>query len=129
MGVAMGCSIHENGLKISSLGAHKYFIMVATPGKHEFSVKSEATDKLAIEVESDETQFVACKIKMGIMVGRPDIRPSSEQEFRAMKKFKMVNEDDMGPGPGALHPGDVKAGVVAAKAPTVAPTAEPAKVN
>lgn len=64
VGAAMGCSVNENGQKVSSLGAGKYFIMVADPGRHEFSVKSEATDKLALEVEPDETQFAACKIKM-----------------------------------------------------------------
>ena len=128
-GSAVACSIHENGLKVSSLGGGKYFIMVTTPGKHEFAVKSEATDKLTIEVEPDETQFVACKIKAGFMVGRPDIRPSNEQEFRAMKKFKMVNEDDMGPGPGALRPGEVKAAVAAGQAPAAAPAPATAPVK
>ena len=108
-GGAMGCSIHEGGEKVSSLGANRYFVMVAEPGRHEFSVKSEATDTLALEVEADETQFVACKIKMGIMVGRPDIRPSDEGEFRKSKSLRMVDADDMGPAPGALRPEDFAA--------------------
>ena len=116
-GSAVGCSIHENGQKVSSLGGGKYFIMVTDPGKHGFSVKSEATDKLTLEVEPNKTQFVACKIKMGFMVGRPDIRPSNEAEFRAMKKFKLVNTDDMGPGPGALQPDDLKAALAASAPP------------
>jgi len=109
MGSAVACSVHENGEKVSSLGGGRYFIMVADAGLHEFSVKTEATDSLPLEVEPDETQFVACKIKMGIMVGRPDIRPSSEEEFRAQKKLKLVDTDDMGPGPGALRPDDIAA--------------------
>ena len=104
MGGAMGCSVNENGEKVSSLGAGRYFIMVTTPGKHEFSVKSEAKDVLTLEVEEGETQFVMCKIKMGIVVGRPDIRPASEADFRKAKGLRMVDADDMGPAPGALRP-------------------------
>ena len=107
MGFAMGCSVNENGKKVSSLGAGKYFIMATTPGRHEFSVKSEAKDTLALEVEADETQYAACKIKMGFMAGRPDIRPATEQEFRQHAKLKMVDAEDMGPGEGALRPDQI----------------------
>lgn len=120
MGFALGCSVNENGQKISSLGAGKYFIMVADPGKHEYSVKSEAKDTLGLLVEADETQYAMCKIKMGIMVGRPDIAPSDEASFRKQKHLKMVNEDDMGPGPGALRPEQVAAALSAPAQPAVA---------
>lgn len=115
-GFAIGCSVNEKGQKVSSLGAGKYFIMVAEPGRHEFTVKSEAKDVLALEVEPDETQFATCKIKMGIIVGRPDIRPSTEAEFRAAKNLKMVDAEDMGPGEGALRPEQVSAALAAAPA-------------
>ncbi len=124
-GAAVACSVHENGQKVSSLGGGKYFIMVADPGKHEFTVKTEAKDSLALEVEPDETQFVQCKIKMGIMVGRPDIRPSTEAEFRGMKKFKLVDDEDMGPGPGALRAADLAAARERMK-PTSTPVQPPA---
>ncbi|MFN3469650.1 MAG: DUF2846 domain-containing protein, partial [Novosphingobium sp.] len=78
MGAAMGCAVNENGQKISSLGAGRYFILVTDPGRHEYTVKSEAKDVLALQVEADETQYAMCKIKMGIMAGRPDLRPSTE---------------------------------------------------
>jgi opacity protein-like surface antigen len=123
MGAAMGCSVNENGQKISSLGAGKYFIMVANPGRHEFSVKSEATDVLALEVEADETQFATCKIKMGIMAGRPDIRPATEADFRAQKNPKMVDVEDMGPAPGALRPDEVNAALAGAPRPAEPSTA------
>ena len=126
MGFALGCSVNENGQKVSSLGAGTYFVMVADPGKHEFSVKTEATDKLALEVEPDETQFAKCRIKMGIMIGRPDLAPATEDDFRKAKKLKMVDADDMGPGPGALLPDQVAAAIAAPKqapAPAVAETA------
>lgn len=103
-GFAMGCSVNENGEKISSLGSGRYFVLRTTPGRHEFSVKSEAKDVLALEVEEGETQFAMCKIKMGIMMGRPDLAPAKEEDFLKVKKLKLVDADDMGPAPGALRP-------------------------
>lgn len=124
MGFAVGCSVNENGQKVSSLGAGRYFIMVAAPGRHEFTAKSEAKDTLALEVEADETQFASCKIKMGIMIGRPDIRPSTEADFRKSSKLKLVDADDMGPGAGALRPDELVAALAGPAAPA-APAATP----
>lgn len=125
-GFAIGCSVNEKGQKVSSLGAGRYFIMVLEPGRHEFTVKSEAKDMLALEVEADETQYATCKIKMGILVGRPDIRPSTEAEFRKAK-LKMVDEDDMGPVElGALRPAQVTAALAPAAGAATAPEASTA---
>lgn len=41
---------------------------------------------------------------MGIFVGRPDLKVSNEAEFRKHSKLMLVDEDDMGPGEGALRP-------------------------
>lgn len=109
MGAAMGCAVNENGEKISSLGAGRYFILVTEPGRHEYMVKSEAKDFLALEVEADETQYAVCKIKMGFMAGRPDLRPSTEAEFRKSSTDRLVDDEDMGPGPGALRAAEVAA--------------------
>lgn len=116
MGAAMGCAVNENGQKISSLGAGRYFILVTEPGRHEYTVKSEAKDVLALQVEADETQYAMCKIKMGIMAGRPDLRPSTEADFVKSSTDRLVDADDMGPGPGALRPEEVAAAVAAMKA-------------
>lgn len=124
-GSAVACSVHENGQKVTSLGGGRYVIIVGEPGRHEFKVETEAKDILALELEADETQFASCTIKMGLMVGRPDIRPATEADFRGMKKLKMVDADDMGPGPGALRPDEVAA-ALAAPAPVPAPAAAPA---
>ncbi len=107
MGAAMGCSVNEKGQKISSLGAGRYFILVTDPGRHEYMVKSEAKDFLALEVEADETQYAMCKIKMGMMAGRPDLKPSTEADFHKSSTDRLVEADDMGPGPGALRPDEV----------------------
>lgn len=109
LGPLIGCSIHENGQKISSLGSGRYFIMRAQPGHHVYSVASEARDELEVDVVAGETRYAACAIKMGIIVGRPKIRPSNELEFLEEKKLKMVDEDDMGTVSGVLRPDEVAA--------------------
>jgi len=124
-GSAVACSVFEGGTKVSSLGGGRYFIVVAEPGRHEYAVKTEATDRLALEVESDETQFASCKIKMGIMVGRPDIRPATEADFRAAKSLKLVDSDDMGEG--ALRPEQIAAALAASGTPAAPAAAAPAQ--
>ena len=46
---------------------------------------------------------------MGIFIGRPKIDASTEADFRKVKKLKMVDAEDMGPGEGALRPEQVAA--------------------
>ncbi len=97
MGFALGCGVNENGVRLSALGAGKYFILPVDPGSHSYTVKSEATDLLRLEVEPGETYYVKCKIKMGIMVGRPNIAPSTQDEFdKDSHKLKYVDADDAG---------------------------------
>lgn len=97
-GFALGCQVTENDERISALGAGKYFIHNPTPGKHTYVVSSEAKDVLTMEIEPGETYFVRCKIKMGIMMGRPNIGPSDQAEFDGVShKLKLVDADDMGP--------------------------------
>ena len=63
---------------------------------------------LRVLVEEGETQYVECRIKMGFMVGRPDLSPSSAEEFvQKGEKLKMVDDDDMGEG--ALRSTDIEA--------------------
>jgi hypothetical protein len=101
VGMAMGCQVNEgegepSEAKVSSLGNGRYFILQADPGTHEFWVRNEKKDELTLLVEPDETQFVECKIKMGIMSGRPDIRPSDGERFAEKSGgMKLVDDDDM----------------------------------
>lgn len=98
MGFALGCGVNENGERLSAMGAGKYFILPADPGAHSYTVKSEATDLLTLEVEPGETYYVRCTIKMGLMVGRPNIAPSTAEEFaKASPKLEYVDADDRGP--------------------------------
>jgi hypothetical protein len=98
MGFAVGCQVNENGQRVSGLGAGRYFSTIVDPGPKTYMVSSEAKDVLNLEIEPDETQYVNCKIKMGIMMGRPNLAPSTKAEFdEASKSLKMVDADDMGP--------------------------------
>lgn len=98
-GALLGCAVFDLGAseKLSSLGAGRYFVLVSEPGPRSFTVKSlETKDVLALEVEPDETQFVRCRIEMGLIAGRAGIAPSNESEFRKKyKKPKLVDADDM----------------------------------
>lgn len=126
MGAAMGCSVNEDGQKISSLGAGRYFVLVTEPGRHEYTVKSEAKDALALEVEADETQYAMCRIKMGIMMGRPDLRPATREEFVKAGTDRLVDAEDMGPAPGALRGEEIAAALASqAAAPAAQPLAQP----
>ena len=89
MGVALGCTVHENEPQIARLGSGKYFVVTEAPGKHEFSTRGEATDRLVLEVEAGETYFVKRNIGMGMMSGRANLSPSDEATFA--KKAKGLN--------------------------------------
>lgn len=108
VGMAMGCQVNEgegtpDEAKVSSLGNGKYFILQTTPGTHEFWVRNERRDALTLLVEDGETQYVRCKIKMGIMSGRPDIKPSDAAEFvEGSDSVSLVDDDDMR-APGVLR--------------------------
>lgn len=98
VGGAMGCGVNIGKERISALGAGKYFILNIEPGAHEFNAKSEAKDVLNLEVDAGERYVVKCSIRMGIMSGRPNLAPSTVEEFNSKKDdLKYVDSDDIGP--------------------------------
>lgn len=104
MGMAISCNIRENGKMLGTTNNGRYWVLSTTPGPHTFTTKSEATDTLNIEAEADETHYVKCKIAMGIMAGRPNLSPSTKEEFDSKsakikpsdpeKMAKAIAEDD-----------------------------------
>ena len=111
-GMAMGCTVNqgtsEDTTKITSLGSGRYAIVVAEPGTQEYWVKNEKKDGLTLLVEEGETQYVDCRIKMGILSGRPDIKPTDAATFAEKSdKLKLVDDDDMGEG--TLRAADLEA--------------------
>jgi Protein of unknown function (DUF2846) len=106
VGGAMGCGVNMGTERISALGAGKYFVVNLAPGTHEFNARSEARDALTLEVESGETYYVRCTIRMGIMVGRPNLAPSDAAAFNEKRgDLEYVDSDDhtatVMPDPGA----------------------------
>lgn len=94
MGFAIKCTVREDGAMIGRVGAGKYYVVEVEPGLHNLTAKTEKTDTVAVQVEADETSYVKCGISMGIMVGRPNLSPSTEEEFqKSAKKMKPMEGD------------------------------------
>jgi hypothetical protein len=91
MGSAIKCTVRENGKMVGRVGAKRYYVIDAEPGVHTFTAKSEATDTVTVQVEPDETAFVKCKIAMGLMVGRPNLSPSTDLEFANETKLEPMD--------------------------------------
>jgi hypothetical protein len=92
MGFAIKCTVRENGAMIGRVGAGKYYVIEAEPGLHNLTAKTEKTDTVAVQVEPDETSYVKCGISMGIMVGRPNLSPGTEEEFnKAARKMETMD--------------------------------------
>ncbi len=85
-GMALGCTIREDGAEQARLGSGKYYALSVAPGKHVYTTQSEAKDVLTLDVEPGETYFVKCKIGAGIMAGRPNLSPADATEFAAKAK-------------------------------------------
>ena len=130
MGAAIGCGVNLGTERISALGRGKYFLLNLAPGAYAFNAKSEAKDTLNLEVESGEVYFLKCTIRMGIMVGRPNLAPSSLAEFTAKKSdLEYVDSDDAGPRvtPDPSMVASTAAVPASPEQPASAATAEPVK--
>jgi len=96
MGMAISCNIRENRKMLGTTNNGRYFILTTTPGPHKFTTHGETTDELNVETEADATTYVKCKIGMGIMSGRPNISPSTKEEFDSRSaKLKLSDPDKM----------------------------------
>ncbi|MEQ1688527.1 MAG: DUF2846 domain-containing protein [Sphingopyxis sp.] len=95
VGAAMGCGVNMGTERISALGAGHYFVVNLAPGTHEFNARSEARDALTLEIEPDEVYYVRCTIRMGFMVGRPNLAPSDAAAFNEKRDdLEYVDSDD-----------------------------------
>jgi Protein of unknown function (DUF2846) len=94
MGAAVKCTVRENGHMVGRVSGNRYMVLDVAPGTHSYTAKSESTDTVNVQVEPDETTFVKCKIAMGIMVGRPNLSPSTQEEWdKAAPKLKLMEAD------------------------------------
>jgi hypothetical protein len=90
MGALVSCRVNEGDKVVNKLPPGKYFVQQTTPGVHEYTVHSEAKDLLRVNVEDGETQYARCNIRMGIMVGRPNLSTQDRADFdKRGKKLKL----------------------------------------
>ena len=98
VGGGVGFKVREGEKVLGKLRNGKYFTSAVEPGAHTYVVHSEAKDVLNLEVEAGETYFVSGGITMGVIVGHPNIAPSTAADFeKVMKKLKLakpVEQDD-----------------------------------
>lgn len=96
MGGAVRCTIRENGRMVTRVMGNRFDAVVVEPGAHSYTTKTEATDTVNVQVEPDEVTFVKCKITMGLMVGRPNLSPSTQEEWdKAAPKLKPVEREKL----------------------------------
>jgi hypothetical protein len=81
MGALVSCRVNEGAAVVNKLPPGRYFVHQTTPGVHEYSVHSEAKDALRVNVEEGETHYARCAIRMGIMVGRPNLSTQDRADF------------------------------------------------
>ncbi len=94
-GGGMGYIVREGKEELGKLRNGKYFVASVEPGAHTYTVHSEAKDDLNLEVEAGETYFVSSSISMGLLVGHPNLTPSTVEEFqKVMKKLELAKPLD-----------------------------------
>lgn len=86
LGAALGFIVREGETELGKLRNATYFVAQVAPGAHAYVVHSEAKDVLNIEVEAGETYFVTGTLGMGIVAGRPNLSPSTQEAFEAVAK-------------------------------------------
>jgi hypothetical protein len=95
MGPLVSCRVSEGDKVVNRLPPGRYFVQTTAPGVHQYSVHSEATDILRINVEEGETQYARCSIRMGIMVGRPNLSSQDRADFEKRgRKLKLQGPFD-----------------------------------
>lgn len=88
-GMAVSFSVREGDTGIGKLTNGTYFVHVSDPGTKEYNISSETRDTLRLEIEEGETYYVIQTIGMGVLMARPNLTPSTAQEFQN-KKLKVT---------------------------------------
>lgn len=85
MGAAVGFKVREAGVELGKLRNGSFFVLKVAPGKHQYVVHSETEDVLTMEVEAGQTYYVQGTLGMGVVAGRPNLSPSDQATFDAIK--------------------------------------------
>lgn len=88
-GGAIRFKVREGKEELGKLTNGTWFAIQTEPGTHEYVVHSETKDITHVEVETGETYFIAGEINFGLLVGRPNLKPSDSSAFAdASRKLK-----------------------------------------
>ena len=73
-GAAIGYDIYLDGEKVfRATNKSKTTIRIMTDGAHRLSAKTESEAELPLDIQFGREYYVRCGMKMGVMVGRPDL--------------------------------------------------------
>ena len=73
-GAAIGYDVNLDGEKVyRATNKSKTTIRITTPGSHTLSAKTESAAELPLDIQLGREYYVRCGMKMGVMVGRPEL--------------------------------------------------------
>lgn len=84
VGSAISCAVHEGEAKLTSLPPGRFAAVNVPIGVHSFAVKSEATDIMRVDVQEGQIYYAQCTVKMGFLVGEPNLTPTDKASFFAL---------------------------------------------
>jgi len=94
MGMAMKCTVRENGRMVGSVVYARYYVITAEPVTHTYSTNTEATDLQRVKVNLAVTTFVNYQIPHRMIPLRTTLSPSNEAEFKEKAdKMKPMEAD------------------------------------
>jgi hypothetical protein len=73
LGAAISPNVQANGVPLSDLPAHGYFVYDATPGELTLTAHTEATTSVTLDIKAGETYYVKGSLGMGFFVGHPHL--------------------------------------------------------
>lgn len=85
VGGAVGFIVREDKTELGKLRSGKFFVLHVAQGKHTYTVHSEVSDQLTIDADAGETYYIEGEIGVGVVVGRPHIKPSDQASFETIK--------------------------------------------
>lgn len=80
VGGGMSYYVCENGEKLGALQSGTFFFVEPEPGLHIYTAKTETENKVTLEIEKGKTYYIKGEIKMGVLVGQPELTIVHELE-------------------------------------------------
>ena len=93
----VGCGefydVKENGKKVTTLYNGGYFLHKTISEKKVITAKTETSSDLSFFPENGETYFVRGKIKIGALVGRPELElVEKEVALKELQNCKIIEQ-------------------------------------